>query len=178
MVFSRVFAACANRDEAIGMFIALLELTRLGRVTLQQAAPFSEIYVCLAEQAATLEPVLASAPEPAPAPEPPSAPVRPIEIKTVDVLSEIEETEEEAESLGRARERIDIALARVEAFLKEHHQQTLEQHGNAEPEESEGMDAERPAGAAPAADGDAAAPAEGEIKNAAEGPALDQHQQP
>ncbi len=180
VVFSRVFAACTSRDEAIGMFIALLELTRLHRVVLQQAAPFAEIYVCPAEQAGTLEPVAPPVAEPSPPPEPSRGTARPLEIKTLDVMSQIEESEEEAESLGRARERIDIALERVEAFLKQHHQQVLERQGGDTGDEEAGeTTAENGEAVIPAVDGGEGKPAEkGDIGHASEGPALDQHQQP
>jgi len=129
LTFSRIFAGCVSRDEMMAMFVALLELVRLRRVRLQQSAEFRELYL---HPAGPDEP-----PEPARAAEPPAAAgaaepsgaaaKRPELLKSVDVLAELEQ--EEAETLGRARGRIDAAIRRTEAFLRRHHEQARREGG-------------------------------------------------
>ena len=167
--FSQIFAECRSRDEMIAMFIALLELVRLHRLRLQQAARFSEIYVCQADDSevarthaaqAAAEAVEAEAGEP----EPPgtSGAIRhPDALREADVLQKIEE---EDDSLGRARHRIDAALAKVESFLKQHHEQVghqqvaREESAEGAHESDAGGDVEpgppHPPDAAPGADGE------------------------
>jgi segregation and condensation protein A len=125
--FSEVFATCRTRDDMIAMFMALLELVRLRRLGLHQAGAFTEIHVHLAadREAAQAQAKQVRAERPkqegtAEGPADGAVPVRPRE----DVL---EELVDEGESLGRARKRIDAALARAEAFLKEHHRRRREE---------------------------------------------------
>ncbi len=149
IVFSSIFAECRTRDEMIAMFMALLELARMRRIRVQQSGEFGELYVSLVEEGeAPPQPL----PEPAPAEttEPPRpqephgpAPRRPEALKTPDILSEIEE---EAESIGHARARIDSVIQKTEAFLKEHHEQLRRQEPLTEPD------------AEPAAESEAKAP--------------------
>ena len=132
--FFRIFAGCQVRDEMIAMFIALLELVRLGRLCLQQPSAFGEIYVALREET---EAVGVAAVEPVPPPS--QAAARPASLRPADVVTELEE---EGAALGRARKRIDAAIKSAEAFLKEHHQQTPADEPAAE---SEGEAASPPA---------------------------------
>ncbi|MFO7900835.1 MAG: segregation/condensation protein A [Planctomycetota bacterium] len=144
--FSELFQRCRTREDMIGTFIALLELVRLQRLRLQQAARFGEIYVCLAEDTASAQAHAQLAGRQAAAAAGGQAePERrgPVTVNEADVLKEIEE---EDEALGGARKRIDAALRRVETFLKEHHRAVQEQAG----EDEEGED--DPA-AAPSDDG-------------------------
>ena len=122
VLFAHVFADCRTREDMIAMFIALLELVRLRRLALQQAGAFGEIYVFLADElpGARARPTERAAEAPAPKPEG-RAPRRPAFLEPTD---RIDELEQEAASLGRARERIDAAIKRAEAFLKQHQQQS------------------------------------------------------
>ena len=142
--FSRVFANCKSRDEMIATFIALLELVRLQQLMLQQAGDLGELYVALAED----RPQPAPAAPPQPRPEPEAQPEAPAtgRFKPVNEVDVFEELEEEAESLGRARERIEAAIDGAEAFLKQHHEQARqeEQSEEGEPEPPPGPAAPPP----------------------------------
>jgi len=117
--FARVFVNCKSRDQMIAMFIALLELVRLHRLRVQQVGQFGELHITLAE--GTPAPAAAESAGPPPPPEPGAAPAG--RFKPVTEVDVLEELEEEAESLGRARQRIDAAIGGAEAFLKRHHEQ-------------------------------------------------------
>ena len=126
--FSRVFANCKNRDDMIATFIALLELVRLHQLMLQQAGDLGELYVMLASDtpqpaAAASSEAAAAAAQPQPDPEA-AASGRFKPVNEVDVLDELEE---DAESLGRARERIEAAIGNAEAFLRQHHEQARQE---------------------------------------------------
>lgn len=132
ITFARVFANCKSRDEIIAMFIALLELVRLHRLRVQQVGHFGELHITPAEGT----PAPAAAQSARPPPEPETAPAG--RFKPVTEVDVLEELEEEAESLGRARQRIDAAIDGAEAFLKRHHEQasqaeSAEQDGSAGP---------------------------------------------
>ncbi len=148
ITFSRIFAECRTKGDVIAMFIALLELVRLRRVFLQQSGEFGELYLTPREEAETVPGAAPAGADEGTAPQAePAAPShggsikRPDLLREVDVLSEIEE---EDESLGRARERIDAVLASAEAFLKIHHEQARREEGPAEPDGHAGQPA--PAG--------------------------------
>jgi segregation and condensation protein A len=71
--FAELFESAASRAEVICTFLALLELIRLKQLVCAQPEPFAEIQirragqvVASAESPSAVEPVAASAPEPAP----------------------------------------------------------------------------------------------------------------
>jgi len=149
ITFASVFAGCNGRDELIAMFIALLELVRLRRLCVQQAGHFGVLHITLAEGAGAPAAGQAAGPPPAAAPEAaPAGRFKP--VTEVDVLGELEE---EAESLGRARQKIDAAIDGAETFLKQHHEQARQA-------ESAGQDGSTgpPDGAAPSQEGAADRP--------------------
>lgn len=132
--FSELFRRCRTREDLIGTFIALLELVRLRQLQLQQAAQFSEIYVCLAddtEAAREHERIVEDEAALAPMHRTPE-PEGPVMVPEPSVLEEIEE---EDAALGGARERIDAAIKQVEWFLEEHHRQVQEQAGQEDDED-------------------------------------------
>ncbi len=45
MTFKQIFAGRTRRTELVGLFLALLELVRRGRINIEQEGPFVEIYV-------------------------------------------------------------------------------------------------------------------------------------
>ncbi len=137
--FSELFRRCRTREDLIGSFIALLELVRLRRLQLQQAAQFSEIYVCLAddtEAAREHERIVEDEAALAPVHRTPE-PDGPVMVPEPNVLEEIEE---EDAALGGARKRIDAAIEQVEWFLQEHHRQVQEQAEQEEGDEDESAD--------------------------------------
>ncbi|MFH1730817.1 MAG: segregation/condensation protein A, partial [Planctomycetota bacterium] len=155
--FARVFANCKSRDEMIAMFIALLELVRLHRLRVQPVGHFGELHITLADGTPAPAAVQSAGPPP---PEPEAAPAG--RFKPVTEVDVLEELEEEAESLGRARQRIDAAIDGAEAFLKRHHEQArqagpAEQDGPAGPPDGIGPPQES---ATPGPDGRSDAPPE------------------
>ncbi len=45
MTFRQIFAGRIHRTELVGLFLAILELIRRGKITIEQERPFGEIYV-------------------------------------------------------------------------------------------------------------------------------------
>ncbi len=134
--FTRVFANCTGRDDMIATFIALLELVRLNQLMLQQAGELGELYVMLATDTPQPGPPVPPPTDAEPQPEP-AAPVSG-RFKPVNEADVLDELEDDAASLGRARERIEAAIGNAETFLREHHEQArqekLQEEGNAEPQ--------------------------------------------
>ncbi len=169
LAFSEIFARCQSRDEMIAMFIALLELVRLHQLTVQQAGDFGELHVAVSE-GKPAEP--AAPPEPAPAQQAAQA-VEPGRFKPVVKQADIlDELEDEAETLGRSRERIDAAIRAAESFLKDHHQQAKPD----EPGPPEEGAAEPPSPDDPAPPAPETTPPEDSTPDAQEGTGLDQRQ--
>ena len=137
VAFPRIFADCTSRDAMIAMFIALLELVRLKQLRLLKPVGEGEVYIRLAQDVPAQEPtpVHEAAPdEQATAPPHAYGTVkRPEILKQTDVLADIED---EAESLGRARERIDAAIRAAENFLGKHHRQAAAGDENAAAEDA------------------------------------------
>ena len=136
--FTRVFANCKSRDDMIATFIALLELVRLHQLMIQQTGDLAELYVMLATDAP--QPAPTAPPEPASTEEQsqPDPEARASgRFKPVNEVDVFDELEEDAASLGRARERIEAAIGNAEAFLRDHHEQArqenLQEEGGAEP---------------------------------------------
>ena len=181
--FTRVFANCKGRDEMIATFVALLELVRLHQLTLQQADDLGELYVMLASD--TPQPAPITPVDTVPAEQPRSAPEAPAggRFKPVNEVDALDELDEDAESLGRARERIEAAISSAEAFLREHHEQARQEESQEEPnpESQPGGSPAAPQGdEPPPADDAAAAPSapepeeqEEDPPHAPERPALD-----